>query len=430
MVKPFYWNDEGYYQETIAMKNGENRIRRWDIDHDLGGVQTEYSLKFDSLDFSIGYFYLEQERPGPPTSWKLYKVSDGRLVFDKWQILSDQSSHRQNTPYISGKYAVGSFQFEAGAKYLDYSMPEITTYDTQGIPDVGYESALRMAASVDTASSARSKDFDELLPNVGVSYILNDSSSCYFSYGRNYGMSVALYPFFVSQKSAFDKQGIALQDLWDQQELEIADNFDFGFRFVTEKLYVVPTVYYARHENKAANYYDASLDATFPASIFDAEAYGFELEAGAVPAKNLSLYASFSYNRFYFSEDIRNQGGETISVEGNQVPDAPEFLIKGIASYRVGDFAFSPVVRYWSSRYGDILQEEKIDDAVTFDFNIGYTKAFPDMPVKKLDLSLWFSNLLDKEYVGIINTSDYQTLGSTYQAGAPFTMYASASLSF
>jgi len=36
----------------------------------------------------------------------------------------------------------------------------------------------------------------------------------------------------------------------------------------------------------------------------------------------------------------------------------------------------------------------------------------------------------DKEYVGIINTSDYATLGSTYQTGAPFTVYASASIVF
>ena len=429
-VKPFYWNDRGYYQETITMKNGQNRIRRWDIDHDLDGVEAEYSLKLDALDLDIGYFYLEQERPGPPTSWKLYQVSGGTLVFDKWQVLSNSSHHRQQTPFVSGKYAIGRFQFEAGMKYLNYSMPEITTYNAQGIGDVSYETALAMATTVEASASAQSKDFHEVLPNAGVSYILTDSLSCYFSYGRNYGMSVALYPYFISQKSAFDAKGITLQDLWDNQELEIADNFDFGFRYITEKLYVVPTIYYARHRNKTAIYHDASLDATFPAAIFDADAYGFELEAGIMPFKNLSLYASFSYNRFYFSQDISNQAGQIISVDGNQVPDAPEFLAKGIVSYRVGDFTFSPVARYCSSRYGDILQEEKIDGAVVFDFDVTYSKAFPQASIKKMDISLSCNNLFDKEYVSIINTSDYQTLGSSYQTGAPFTMYATASLSF
>ena len=429
-TKPFYWNDEGYYQETITLKNGENRIRRWDIDHDLGGLQAEYALKIKTLDLGVGFFYLEQERPGPPTSWKLYTVSDGRLVFDKWQILSDSSRHRQQTPYVSGKYAMGPLRLEAGVKYLNYSMPEMTTYNTQGIPDVSYASALGMATTIETSASAQSKDFHEVLPNAGLSYVLTDTLSCYFSYGRNYGMSVALYPFFVSQKSAFLSKGITLQDLWDNQELEIADNFDFGFRYITDKLYVVPTIYYARHRNKTATYYDASLDATFPAAIFDACAYGVELEAGAMPLQNLSLYASFSYNRFYFSQDISNKAGETISVEGNQVPDAPEFLVKGMASYRLGDFTFSPVVRYASSRYGDILQEEKIDGAVVFDFDVTYSRAFPETWMKKIDISLSFINLFDEEYISIINTADYQTLGSSYHSGAPFTMYASASLAF
>jgi iron complex outermembrane recepter protein len=429
-VKPFYWSDEGYYQETITMRNGQNRIRRWDIDHDLSGLQAEYSLKINALDFDIGYFFLEQERPGPPTSWKLYAVSDGRLVFDRWQVLSNSSRHRQQTPYVSGKYAIGSFQFEAGVKYLNYSMPEITTYNTQGIPDVSYESALGMATTIETSASAQSKDFHEILPNAGLSYVLTDSLSCYFSYGRNYGMSVALYPFYISQKSAFDNKGITLQDLWDNQELEIADNFDFGFRYIADKLYVVPTIYYAKHRNKTATYYDASLDATFPAAIFDAYAYGVELEAGAMPLENLSLYASFSYNRFYFSQDISNQAGEIIPVDGNQVPDAPKFLVKGIASYRIGDCTVSPVVRYFSSRFGDILQQEKIDDAVIFDFDVTYTRAFPQLWVKKMDISLSFNNIFDKEYISIINTADYQALGSSYHPGAPFTMYASVSLSF
>jgi iron complex outermembrane receptor protein len=429
-LKPFYWKDEGYYQETITMRNGQNRVRRWDIDHDLYGFQAGYSMKIDAFAFDIGYFYLEQERPGPPTSWKLYQVSGDSLVFDRWQLLSNSSRHRQNMPYVSGKYFYGPFQFQAGLKYLDYSMPKITTYNTVGIPDVGYQSALDMATSVVPGASAESKNFDEIIPNASLSYAFTDSLSCYFSYGRNYGMSVALYPFYISQKAAFDSRGITLQDLWDNQELEIADSFDFGFRYITEKLYIVPTIYYAKHQNKTATYYDASLDATFPAAIFDAEAYGFELEAGVMPIKNLSLYGSFSYNRFYFSEDINNQAGTRISVKGNQVPDAPEFLVKGIASYRIGDFTFSPVVRYWSSRYGDVLQEEKIDDAVVFDFGVSYDKAFSNAWVKNLDISLWFNNLFDKEYISIINTSDYATLGSSYQVGAPFSMYATVSLTF
>ena len=429
-VKPFYWKDDGYYLETITMKNGKNRVRRWDIDHDLTGVLTQYSLEMASAGLNVGYFYLEQERPGPPTSWKLYKVGDTGLTFDKWQLLSNTSEHRQHMPFVSGKYAVGSFKFEGGIKYLRYEMPQVTTYNTTGIGDVSYNSALGMATSVDADACAASKDFNKILPNFGVSYMITDSLSTYFSYGRNYGISVALYPYFISQKSAFRAKGITLQDLWDTQEMEIADNFDLGLRYITEKLYVVPTIYYGKHTNKAATYYDDSLGVTFPATVFDADAYGFELEAGLLPIRNLSLYGSFSYNRFYFSQDIYGSSGNTIAIDGNQVPDAPEFLVKGILSYDIADFTLSPVIRYTSSRYGDILHEEKIDGVVLFDFNVTYTTAFPSIKMKELAVSLSFTNIFNKEYIGIINTADYKTLGSSYETGAPFTVFASASISF
>ena len=50
--------------------------------------------------------------------------------------------------------------------------------------------------------------------------------------------------------------------------------------------------------------------------------------------------------------------------------------------------------------------------------------------MKSLDFSLTFNNIFDKEYVSIINTSDYKTLGSSYQTGTPFTVYASVACRF
>jgi iron complex outermembrane recepter protein len=429
VVKPFFWNDRGDYLETVAMKTGGNRIRKWDIDHDLVGVLTQYSHTFKTAKLNLGYFFLEQERPGPPTSWKLYQVSSKGLVFDKWQILSNSSRHRQQMPFISGEYSIGAVTLEGGLKYLAYHMPSITTYNTAGIPDTSYEKALDLAAGSDEKASATSKAFDEILPNFGVSWMINENLSGYLSYGRNYGMSVALYPYFISQKSSFYQKGICLQDLWDRQELEIADNFDLGLRYITDRLYLVPTVYFARHRHKAAIYYDPALGVSFPTTNADAKAYGLEFEVGATPVSNLSLYASASYNRFYFSQDIATQSGSIIAVKDQQVPDAPAFLIKGIASYRIGRFTFSPIVRYTSSRYGDVLHEEKIGGAAIFDFDIGYTAALPKLKIKKIDCSLVFNNLFNKKYISIINTSDYQTLGATYQEGAPFTVYASISVS-
>jgi len=429
-VKPFYWRDTGYHWETIKTNDGNSRIRRWDIDHGLQGVQTQYSRKMQGAEVDAGYSYLDQERPGPPTSWKLYKMSDTGLVFDKWQVLSASSKHRQHVAFVSGRYSTGPVNMEGGVKYLRYSMPEIITFNPVGVSDVGYREALSKAASIDLNSSAPSLSFSTLLPNFGISFLMNKSLSSYFSYGRNHGMSVNRYPFFISQKNSFQAKGITLRSLWEDQKLEIADNVDAGLRYISRKLYVTPTLYYARHRNKTATYYDASLKAVFPSSMFKADAYGFELEAGSVPVKNLSVYSSFSYNRFYFSQNIHSPAGSVLAVSGNQVPDAPEFLVKAILSYSVGGFILSPVVRYTSGRYGDILQTEKIGGAAVFDVDFTYAAAMPQIKARSLDITLAFSNVLNSKYVSILNTSDYTTLGSTYQMGAPFTVQGAISLSF
>jgi len=428
-LKPYYWQDKGDFFETITIQSGANRVRNWAIDHDMYGMLAQYSTDMQGMKVDMGYFYLKHERPGPPTAMKLYQVTGTGLQFDRWQILSAPTKHEQNQPFVSGKYSVGNFTLEGGLKYLDYKMPEIRTYITTGIGDVSYKTALGMASTVEQNSSAREKDFTEFLPNLGASYILSDSLSSYFSYGRNYGLSVQLYPYFISQKQGFYTAGITLQELWNRQELEIADNFDLGMRYITERLYVVPTIYYARHKNKLAIYYDDTLNIYFPASNAKAEAYGFELEAGAVPVEHLSLYGSFSYNRFNYTQDLRNSSGAIVPVDGEQVPDAPKVMFKGIASYTLGDFTFSTIMRYTGSRYGDIVHNEKIDTATIFDFEVGYSKEVNRFGMKKLDLSVTFNNIFDKEYISIINTTDYQTLGSTYMTGAPFTAYVSLSIS-
>jgi iron complex outermembrane receptor protein len=428
-LKPYYWQDKGDFYETITTQSGANRIRNRTIDHDMYGVLAQYSIDMQDVDLNMGYFYLNQEKPGTPSAMKLYTVTDGGLLFDRWQILSAPTNHIQNQPFVSGEYISGNMVFEGGIKYLDYTMPEIITYMTTGIGDVSYKRALGMVSLVEQNASAGEEEFTEFLPNFGASYIINDELSSYFSYGRNYGLSVLLYTYFISQKQSFYNAGITLQDLWSRQELEIADNFDAGLRYITDKLYIVPTIYYARHKNKLAVYYDDTLNADSPSTNAKAEAYGFELEAGAMPVDHLSLYGSFSYNRLYFTQDLRNSSGGIVPVDGEQVPDAPEVMFKGIASYMVGDFTFSTIMRYTGSRYGDIVHSQKIDSSTIFDFEVGYSKEVKRFGMKKLDLSITLNNIFDKEYISIINTTDYQTLGSTYMTGAPLTAYVSLSIS-
>ncbi|NTW55880.1 MAG: TonB-dependent receptor [Chlorobiaceae bacterium] len=426
-IKPYYWSDNGYYLEGIADKN----IRRWDIDHDLKGILVEYRTNVAGADLDLGYLYHSQERPGPPTSWKVYNQTGGQLVFSKYSLLSNSSSHELHTPFIEAKHRIGDYQIEAGLKYVIYSLPSILTYNTTGIGDVSYEDALAVNPAVIASQSAQdAKTFRRLFPDVTLSRTLNDNVTLFASYGENYVTHVDIYPYYMQQLAYFSPKGITFGQLWDRKVMEISKNFELGINAKGSNWSIVPTFYYTKHDNKQAVLHDESLDAYYPMNNAEAEGYGIELEGEYKPADKLRLYGSFSWNRFFFSQDINSDatGNGIIHVKGNQVPDAPEFLAKGMVSYKTGNLTITPVVRYTSVRYGDVKSTERIPGFTLYDLDLTWSSGM--FGFKNVDCSLSFLNIFDKKYVSLISTSDYKTLKTSYLPGAPFTVMASVSFHY
>ena len=437
-IKPYYWSDKGYYLETvsglkIAGNSNFNGVKRWDIDHDLKGILAEYATKIGKADLDLGYLYHEQERPGPPTSQKLYTVSPGgALVFNSWYILSNPSSHVLHTPFAEVKYQLDDWKLEGGLKYVIYTLPSILTSNSTGIGDVGYQDALAAATVNSMKSAPDTKTFRRLFPDLTITRTIGNDASAHFSYGENYVTHVDIYPYYIAQSmlSSQPFYGKSFQTLWDEHQMEISQNFEVGLKMHGKNWSISPTVYYDIHRNKQAVLFDSVLNAYYPMNNADAKAYGVELEAEARPADGLKCYGSFSWNKFHFTQDVRSDapGNPPIQIEGNQVPDAPEFLAKGMVSWKTGELTISPIARYTSTRYGDVMHTQKIDGATAFDLDFTWSKAM--LGFKSVDCSLTFMNLFDKKYVSLISTSDYKTLNSTFQPGAPFTVVASIAVHY
>ncbi|HHE31385.1 MAG TPA: TonB-dependent receptor [Chlorobaculum parvum] len=425
-LKPYYWSDKGYYMETITLPNGSPNIRRWDIDHNLKGILSEYTTIIGDVDLDFGYLYHTQKRPGPPNSWKNYTLSGSTLEFSKWAILSNGSSHELHEPFIEAKYRVGDWTLEGGVKYVNYTLPSILTYTTTA-DDVSYEEALASATLVPFKSAESTKTFSRLFPDIRLTRFIGNNASVNLAYGENYVAHVDIYPYYNSQAAL--NTTIPFQDLWDKRIMEISKNIELSMKITGSTWNLLPTFYYAKHNYKQAVLYDADLDATYPMNSADATGYGFELEGEYKPSNTLKCYGSFSWNRFSFDQAIYSDAtGALINVKGMQVPDAPEFLAKGIVSYTVGDFTISPVVRYMSSRYGDVQHQQKIDGATLFDLDLTWSRPLAEL--RNVNCSLSFINLFNKKCVSIISASDYKTLKTSYHPGAPFTVVASVAVHY
>jgi iron complex outermembrane receptor protein len=429
--KPYFWNDAGYYLETITQPNGQNRVRRWDLDHDLYGGLLDFSGEIAAVHYRVGYLYHNQQRPGPPTSWKTYKLSSGGLVFDKYNLLSNDSRYELNSPLVTASYSAGPFSFDGGLRYVHFKLPAIITYKADSTwGDIGHEEALDRDPPIDNAASAKDpKMLDGLFPNVTVRGKANDRLAVYGTYGRNYVTHVDIYPYFISQRGTFQQAGITFDRLWKDREMEYSHNIELGARYETEKLVLAPAAYYSIHQNKQAVLYDPALGATYPRNDANATGYGSEIEAKANPFDCLVFYGSLSYNRFYFTQDINSdKDASTLRIKNNQVPDAPRFLAKALLTYRMEGLSVSPIVRYASKRYGDVLHNEKINGSTAFDMDFSYTRSLAFL--KNIEMTATFMNILNRKDVALINTSDYKTLKTSYQPVAPFTIMGSVAVTY
>lgn len=92
-------------------------------------------------------------------------------------------------------------------------------------------------------------------------------------------------------------------------------------------------------------------------------------------------------------------------------------------------FTITPVVKYLGRRYGDAEHDEKIPSYVVCDLSLSYEKE-KFYGLKSFKVGVNIDNLFDKKYVSVINAMDDAVSGTSYGAGAPFSVKAFISFSF
>jgi len=325
-----------------------------------------------------------------------------------------------HSPFIKFSGTAGKIDWNAGLKYFHYTDPASQGY-TSPPPDYAMVKADDLFRQENT--------YDEWLPSVGAAYRFTDAVEVYTSYGRSQIRPYAYVPIITlynQNRDKFQAAGVTLDELFNGYDMELSDNFELGARFRWKRIEVMPAVYYAQHQNLLTTVYDPRVGLSYAQNIGDATGYGVDLETNFFITDNLTFFLNPAYTSLTYDDDLTYQGA-TLETEDKQVVDTPEWSFKTglIFSYR--DFELIPMVRYLGERYGDAEHKENIDDHFVADVKVGYTfrkLAFIDA----LKLSLELTNILDEEYVSVINSSDDTRAGSTsYHVGAPFSALLSVS---
>ncbi|MCD6292437.1 MAG: TonB-dependent receptor, partial [Deltaproteobacteria bacterium] len=291
--------------------------------------------------------------------------------------------------------------------------------------------ALNNNLGIDPEMSLKAMNYQKWLPSLSLGYQVSPTLEFYLNYGRSYMRPYAYVPIamiYSKQRKKFQAADLTLQDIIDRWKLETADNFDFGCRFQQRWFSLAPTIFYASHHDLLFTTYDDQVGVYYHQNIGDATTCGVELECNIYPSDNLVLYINPSYTKATFSDNFHNTNGKT-KTAGNDLPDTPRWLVKAGLTYRYKDFSISPSLKYVDQRYGDIENQEKIDDYVTVNLTADYQIENPWF-MKKANLKIELTNIFDKKYVGSIKADDDGFKASQYYAGIPFTVICRINTNF
>lgn len=419
--RPYYLNDEGH---SYSASNGS--VTDWLVDHDTYGGVLQYERKVGTADLKVGYWYGEDEPPGPPTARKTFTInSDGTLSFKTWERLVDVTDNSHfNSPYIGSSFQFGQLDLNAGLRYLWWTTPSLKFMNATGIGNVSYETALSQAKK--KLFEVDGDTYGIFLPKVGGNYQINDVWSLNGSYGRNY--NTPQYGF-GGQVLAFYKKGYSeaeIQKMWeDKIQPEESDNIDIGVKMETDRLTWDTALFYSLVKNTAGTYYDNEIEAAVPQNAGESQSYGVEMAFGYRILEGLKANLALTYNRYEFTEDFLAANGKTvINAEGNQIPETPEFMANMSLLWTVGDVTVCPMLRYLGERYADVENIYDMDDVFLVDLDISW--KIIKKPNRNVTLRLAASNLFDKEYIATSSAGDQTTeiSGLSFTAGAPRTIYA------
>jgi iron complex outermembrane recepter protein len=436
-LSPYYTKDKGeYWYSNRTDTNAAARVVQWILDHDAYGAVLKYQKEFSrEANMKLGYWYGKKQPPGPPVSQRKYTVdASGNLVWNGWNMLAKNDYQEFNSPFVEFSGEKDKWSYSAGLRYLNFKLGALRSYTngTTAATSSSYDAAMS-GATLDAMASISAITYTEWLPSMYVSYKFNNDLSAYFDYTRSYGYDVNLFPAYVSGRATYAAKNVTLQQLFDKQKLEISDNFDIGAKITHNGVTYTPNIYMFVVSGKQATVYDPALAVSYATNNLNAMAYGAEFAASGAITKDIDFMASAAYGRYYYTDDLKTSATATQSVSGNQIPDSPKYSAKGALTYKLGEWKFTPMLRYNGERYGNVDNSQKIPAFTVVDMDISYTK--PKLfGSKEGVIRLSMINLFNNKYISTIVTPDNALITDTtqpsYQAGAPFGAYLSANFKF
>jgi iron complex outermembrane receptor protein len=266
-------------------------------------------------------------------------------------------------------------------------------------------------------------EFDDILPNVGLSYGLTDNQQVYLSYAE--GLSAPRTDNLYSVRRQPD--GSVGRPL---PESEMTKSYDLGWRLNSARTIASAAIYYIDYTNRIVSAYDQELGFSVDRNVGDVKIQGLDVQLGQQLGEAFALTASASYNDSELQDDIPT-ATIPIPTAGKKLVETPEWTFSVRADLEVSEnLHFGLQGKKVDKRYSTDLNDQFAPAYSVFDLDMTYRFGVPG--TKGAELQLNVTNLLDEEYFGSISSATGGTPTSTafFWLGAPRTVMGSIKFDF
>ncbi|KQN37548.1 TonB-dependent receptor [Sphingomonas sp. Leaf407] len=273
---------------------------------------------------------------------------------------------------------------------------------------------------VGTLVAGRIEARDWFLPQAAALYRLGGGAEVFASYTENmraFVSSATTGPFATTQ-NGFDAIRSTLKP-------ERSTTVEGGVRLRSGGLQLSAVGYHVDFADRLLGFANGAGIIGNPPTLNNAgsvRSYGAELAASYRVMPPLTLFASYSYNKATYQDDVRNAAGVVLQpIAGKAVVDTPEHMAKGEIAYDDDRFFARVGGDYMSKRFFTYLNDRSVGARVLVDASIGYRLTGAGGVLEGLAIEGSVTNLTDKAYVATVGSNGYTASGDnqTLLAGAP-----------
>jgi Outer membrane receptor proteins, mostly Fe transport len=232
------------------------------------------------------------------------------------------------------------------------------------------------------------RKYDDVLPNVGVSFDVNDDLTVYASYAETLSAP-------------------RTDDLYDRNDVdpgpETSKVMDLGFRYATGSLMASGAVWFNKFSNRIERVFDEPSGIAFSANVGDVELWGVDLQASYDVSEKLNFYASTSYIESEIQNDILD-GATVRPTKGKSLYETPTWQAVFRATYKPTEsLSFGWQTKYVGARWSNLVNTEKFPDYVLTD--VDARVKLDKLGLENTYLQANIRNLFDERYLGDLTTN-------------------------